>query len=572
MTHNNKIFFLAMVAVFAVALTYLSLYTPIQIFDRGTQKPLTSAQFFHTDPFKASSIELSRGEQVALPHDWRSARSTDGAAVQEAWYRFSLDGLDTNPSESATQAVYISHVTHNVSVILNGIWLGASGSFDEPVSRYHNEPLLFEFAAKLLKDTDNELLIRVKAAYPNHGMLSGVYVASLADLMPLYELKYMVRVTAIEMLTFAMALLGLVVLIFFAARPQDRTYGYFSAVLFTWALHNLNLFVHDIPTSTLFWESMTMATLGWMVVLMMFFNYRFVGIPSPRVERSLLAYSVVGIGLFFLPSYDALFFYGYKIWDGFLIVFGGTTLFYLLRNFWRQPNWDIYLVMLAGVPIYVFGFHDIQVVNGRRPREEGLIIQYSAFPALLLFCWFLTRRFITSINQAEDLSRNLAHKVQQREQELKTQYEHIRDLEQQQLLSEERERIMRDMHDGVGSQLVSIVSAMGESSNQEIQDAKEKIKNSLVDLRMVIDSLDPELNNLGSMLGSLRPHFESTLRKSGVDLVWDIDLLPDGITSPQDNLHVLRIVQEAVANAIKHARPSSLTISAALRQNTFDCC
>lgn len=556
MKKTSILFSWILIAIVWLIVNFLTLHYPGNIFDRQLHNPIDTAHLIPTNGTTPPTMNKNRWEITPLPDDWLvSGRDT----FQMGYLLRFTPNL--NESHQEPWSVYLSHITHNAAVYLNGLWLGQSGPFSNPVSRHHNRPQLFEFSSHLLIEGENELFIRVKSAYRDYGLLGNVYVGPATQLRPAYEFKYFIRITLVQWLSIVMVLMAVTVLVFYMARPQDAIYGIFSAELFLWSAHNLNLFVHNIPVPERLWEAMTMATLGWTVVLMVFFNHRFIGQPIRLVERSMLVFASLGIGLYFLPTVEQVFFLGYKIWDGLLVIFGSYALGYLLRRFWLAPDLDKLLMILSGIPILVFGLHDILVVNGFRPRTEGLIIQYSALPALLVFSWFIIKRFIRSINQSEDLSRNLERKVAEREKEIAQQFQQLKNLEQETLLSRERERIMRDMHDGIGSQLVSLVSALYSEKDPKLQQVREKIQDSLEDLKLVIDSLDPGLNNIATLLGSLRHRLEDNLNKSHITLQWDVDLLPEKAeTSPQQNLHILRIIQEAISNAIKHAQCNSIVL------------
>ena len=52
-------------------------------------------------------------------------------------------------------------------------------------------------------------------------------------------------------------------------------------------------------------------------------------------------------------------------------------------------------MMLAGIPILALGLHDILVINHILDRREGMTMQFSIVPTIILFSWFLIRRFCT---------------------------------------------------------------------------------------------------------------------------------------------------------------------------------
>ena len=219
-------------------------------------------------------------------------------------------------------------------------------------------------------------------------------------------------------------------------------------------------------------------------------------------------------------------------------------------------------MILVGIPILVCGFHDILLVNHLVDRTDGLIIQYSVIPALLLFSWFIVRRFVQSINRAEHLAAHLEQLVDEKKREIQSQFERLAEMERQSVLTGERERIMRDMHDGIGGQLVSVIALLNEHSGAVFDSIRDKVQHSLTDLRFVIDSLDPLQNELPVLLGTMRYRLRDQLDAAKIDLEWGVTELPDNPPlSPRRSLHIMRILQEAITNCIKHADTPRMTLA-----------
>jgi PAS domain S-box-containing protein len=128
------------------------------------------------------------------------------------------------------------------------------------------------------------------------------------------------------------------------------------------------------------------------------------------------------------------------------------------------------------------------------------------------------------------------------------------------LLLLERERITREMHDGLGGQLVSTIAMLerGRSSPSEVIEA---LRRALDDMRIMIDSVDPASTDLATSLGKLRGRLEPLLRRNGIVLRWQVeDQLDLDEFPPELSLHLLRIIQEAVTNVILHAKASELSV------------
>ncbi|MDD1779905.1 hypothetical protein LRP49_01730 [Enterovibrio sp. ZSDZ35] len=293
--------------------------------------------------------------------------------------------------------------------------------------------------------------------------------------------------------------------------------------------------------------------------------HRYLNVVRPRVERCLLAHSLVGFALFLAPDYPSLLFWGYGVWYAFLVAFGLYATVFLMGVYYRQGNTDAYLMLLVGSVIVVCGIHDIMLVNHHWTRFDGFTIQYSAFPTVLLFGWFLLRRFAAALTTSEMLSRSLEKQVEEKEHQLSLQYRKLYDLEKEQLLASERDRLMRDMHDGFGGSLVSLATMLQQQNGPVFERAYSKVQLCLTDLRMVIDSLDPMINDISMLLATLRTRLQSQLESANVALEWEVTALPASPPfSPQRNLHIMRIVQEAINNSVKHTNAKVIKVRSGL--------
>lgn len=562
---TKKVLPFAALFIYWLVLNYLVLHAPISFFEVPEVTPVTQASVVPNDAVSPQTLSSADWMPVSLPDDWHTTKRLEN----QHWYR---SRVSLSPQNAEVWAVYLPSVTHNAAVYINGVWVGQGGRFEDPVARNHNRPLLFRFSSQLLHPGENTVLLKVRSSFHEQGLLDQFYIAPESQLYAAYLWKIFVRVELIQWFTLIMYVMAAILFAFWLARPQDKTYGLFALLLTIWGSHNLNLFVIEIPTSTHFWEAMTMSTLGWIVVVMIFFNHRYVGQKNSRVEQLVLLFAFMGMAIFVLPDVESILLIGYRVWDSFLIVFGSYAIFHLARVYWSTRDTDVYLMLLVGVPILVFGFHDILTVNNLRDRRDGLTIQYSIIPAALLFSFFLIRRFVQSINQAEEMAATMEARVQDREDELRSQYDKLHHLEQQRVLSEERERIMRDMHDGIGGQLVSVISLLQEQHGELFVRIQTRVRQSLMDLRSVIDSLDPVLSDLPTLLGMMRESLQEQLDAASINLTWAATDLPAmGALTPKMSLHIMRIVQEAVANTIKHSGATDLNVASYVEAGEEPC-
>ena len=126
----------------------------------------------------------------------------------------------------------------------------------------------------------------------------------------------------------------------------------------------------------------------------------------------------------------------------------------------------------------------------------------------------------------------------------------------------ERQRISYELHDNVGSQIVSILFAMQAAEQPQKRFVMLSLEQCLSDLKMMVDALDSFDENVTEALGRLRYRVQHALDREGIKMRWDVDLSPEleavhGIYAQQ----VLRIAQESMANVMRHAKASSVKVT-----------
>ncbi len=132
----------------------------------------------------------------------------------------------------------------------------------------------------------------------------------------------------------------------------------------------------------------------------------------------------------------------------------------------------------------------------------------------------------------------------------------------------ERERILSDMHDGVGSQLLglSLQARAGRLGPNELANG---LDSCLDDLRLIVDSLDPLERPLQTALGELRSRVQPRCDAAGVELVWRCELGELPGWSASGTLQVLRALQEILSNALRHAQAKRIEVEASVAASTL---
>lgn len=124
----------------------------------------------------------------------------------------------------------------------------------------------------------------------------------------------------------------------------------------------------------------------------------------------------------------------------------------------------------------------------------------------------------------------------------------------------ERRRISQELHDGVGSQMVNILSSLDVQSSDQRALALA-LEQCLVDLKMTVDCIDCADDNVVEALGRLRYRVQYSLDKMGIRMAWKVQMCEElEAVRGMQSQEVLRITQECLANVMRHAQASSVEV------------
>lgn len=238
----------------------------------------------------------------------------------------------------------------------------------------------------------------------------------------------------------------------------------------------------------------------------------------------------------------------------------------LIHEFVRSRNWDAALLAVPSALTVWFGLHDILVVTGLYD-DPFLLAAYVRTLMLLAIMLILMSRLARSLNGLDNANETLRQRLAAQEAELNLLHEKERAQATQLVREHERQRLMQDLHDGMGGHLATII-ALAERDGRGGEEIESAARAALDDLRLVVHSLDLGDGDLRAALAAFRERLEPQLRRLGIVFHWSTENLPHvaGVT-PRNVLSVLRILQEAVTNAIRHGPARRIAIEGGATQD-----
>ena len=498
-------------------------------------------------------------ERRSLPHDWRRTHP-----VESGWYYFDLD---LNVAPNRLWAMWLPRVATSASVYVNGELIGREGGASDEAVRNWNRSLYFLIPNGVLRPGANGFAIQIVADRPGEGLLREIHLAPSDELAPYQRRAELLGVTALYAIVSFMAVTALLMCVLWLLRLQDTVFGWYALMIAVWALHDVYYLVQDYSLNRGFADWLWHASLVAFVASACLFIARFLDERDPPFERRLglwvIAAAVV-LGVLASGFPDAFHAVGAPVLDTAALIVSFHPLWRVVRRYLADASLGIGALVGAGTLTSVCGVHDWLVMIEVLDRGTGYLLPYASPAIMVVFGVVLVRRFSQALADLERLNLRLEQRVSAREREIEANYLRMRDLERERAVAEERSRLMRDMHDGIGGALISTL-AMVEAGRGEPAAVAVALRSAIEDLRLTIDSLDTVDGDLGAVLGMLRQRLQPRLEAAGLAIDWAVgDLAPMPGLGANDALQILRILQEGINNVLKHARATRIRISAGM--------
>jgi len=502
----------------------------------------------------ADVMSLNAKKTVMLPDSWDT---TQPGFEGQGWYQidFRLD-----PAKPTPNTVFLPRAIMNAHAYLNGHWIGGLGTLEGEVTRHWNYPYLFQFSPDLLSTGQNTLLIQV-AGYKNYRSgLGRLWLGPNDTLEPMYESSYRWQVTGSMLATLVAFVSGLLLLAFSRVFREQEGFFFFSLAVIVFAIRNTGYFMDWTPLPHAQWGQLVHSLHAWFACLYGLFLIRYMKLGWNWIPKGLLTYAVtVSLLTFAAGSEQILNFTFWLLLPIIPLVFVLNLI--LLSHSWRARNFEGTILGCSSLLFVLLSIRDLATMLNLLPIESILLSQYTGILLFVCACWIIFRRYRGLLQELKSSNDSLNSELAVREQQLFRQFNLLRKIEQQRAQDDERRRIMQDIHDGVGSSLVSALN-LSETKPVSQDEMRDVLQECLDDLRMAIDSLDPQSDDLLALLGNFRWRYERRLKASGVSLLWSVADVPklEGYSS-RDLFDLLRIVQEIFANSLKHAKASKIELS-----------
>lgn len=499
---------------------------------------------------------LEQALRVQLPHRIDHMLRSPGGFY---WYEFDFTALP----EHQLETLYIPRFAMNAEVYLNGERIAFFGPITgEFAERNWNRPQIVNLGPNLIQIGQNTVAIQVRA-FPDYlAGLSTVWLGSNENLREAYRSRYEVQVTSVYLSTAFVLGAGIVLTILIGmGKSRSGLLMLLAATCYLWGVRNLAFLTTVPPFEHGTWIQITQGGLLLFASLIVLLILLYCQVPKKRLEWKIWWVYSLSFPVLLLINEN---------WALRLVAYYGVLGLCMY-------TWNVYLLVLHGnnkqsLAPHAFGFgllcfmalsvSDLLFLAGILPFDWYFLNQYMGIAMFLAMSYFLIDRYSNLLKESERFNETLQIRLMEREAELAEQYQRLQKIDEDKVKMAERQRLMADMHDGLGAHLVAAIHHL-QSSNFNRRNTLNLLESGLRDLQLTIDSLEPIEQDLTTLLGAFRYRITDSMRSAGIRLHWAIDEDIPAIPylDARNCLHVLRIVQEIFTNILKHAQASEVSVA-----------
>jgi signal transduction histidine kinase len=384
--------------------------------------------------------------------------------------------------------------------------------------------------------------------------------------------------TTLEASSVLFGIIGTCLISFSIVFTQERLMRLSGTAMMCWALlTNLQIMVEVPSDYYLIWQALQYLTISCAAFAFVDFLKILSDINSNKLLiycRNIYGYSGFALCIFF--GNDSIYYLDIY-WVGSILIYYIYIMAYCFfyKNL-LQKNEGEWLAIQSAVTLILM-IHDFMINSGTMEllwaeygtvippllAEEIYLMQFGAtfVLAVMGIIVFNRYRIVQSYGQAE--ANRLEKALHLSEARLRDAMQKQQKINNIRLIQSERERLLMEIHDGVGSQLISgMLLAKKQKLNREAM--LDMFQVCMDDVKVIIDCISlGKPANAAVMIGLLLERQRQRLAGLGITLRFKADQKHNA-THPEISdaqcLHSCRIVQECIANAIKYAQCSVVTV------------
>ncbi|MEZ5646098.1 MAG: hypothetical protein R3E94_03675 [Burkholderiaceae bacterium] len=501
---------------------------------------------------RVASVLTSQGDrEVTLPDAWNKA----GRSGQKV-YRLGFM-LQVVPEEA--WSVYIPRAGNRFLVSLNGRTVYRAGPLGDAHADYAQKPQFFSLPEGLLQAGQNHLDILVEGDLNRYAGLSRVHIGADRLLRRDFQVRNAAQHGGSLAVVAMCGVFGLFALALFVSLRQSGDAFFALACLFC-CIRTSYAIVERVPIDYRWWTWLIDVSYAGLVVCIALFCVRALKMAGRHWDVLAGAFMLLSLVLVSWHA-GALRNDVRQVWLMTMLAFVTLMSLALLYEWWRQRSSTSAVLALAAMGGLSLGARDHWVVFYSSDGYGGFAMaRFALVLFILAMGWIIVDRLISRMRDERRFRDSMGHELESRRKELARHYQQQAAMDAMAARNRERQRLIQDLHDGMGLQLNSLLGMVEKGAVNPIE-VKNEVRHSIEQLRTLVDGSEAFDGSLLELLGHIRHRIETRLRRQQMSLDWHSELLAgpaqvDAVAA----VNLQYILFELCTNAIKHSGAARVSI------------
>ncbi len=488
-------------------------------------------------------------QQIDVPGSWQ----TKGVIPEDGkgWYRIHF--FLPEDFKGKDLAVLLGNIGNMNQTFLNGVKIGGTDDFDKWLLDSSNVEQLFRLPQDLLKfNSVNVLAVRVMSFYWHGGILKGPLEIGEYNYLLAGRLKRDFFIKAQEIIFILFFLLALTTCFFFCLQGVKRPeLFYFAGMLVSILVaHTIEtLIFYETGFKNVYVQNLSLFFYVMVPVNFLFFLMKFFRFEFTRFFKAIIFFGItlaVLLGLFGTYNYSV-----YTLLSGFWLIqliLTGAAVAIIVTKAYRNKMENSKTILISIFLLMTAVVIEILAICNFLPFENSYIEQYPVLLFILVVLFAFIQRHMQLNTKNRLLSGRILHAYE-----------------------DERKRLSRELHDGLGQSLLAIkldLQRVNQNENNPVIDKTiGELSEGIEQLRDISQGLHPPFLEDMGLAAAVELYGNKFYEKTGIEVSVRADYLVRQPAAVEENL--FRIFQEALSNTVKHSNANRVIVSLNYSKGAF---